>query len=82
MRCKERVIMELTEERSSLRERVTEMEEQLQALSTSLLQKERDAEVSVCVRRTPRSQVADTYRKEVLCTIRDDRDVDINLFHY
>ncbi|KAI4871744.1 hypothetical protein NFI96_029487 [Prochilodus magdalenae] len=44
VRCKERVIRELTEERSSLRERVTEMEEQLQALSTSLLQKERDAE--------------------------------------
>ncbi|KAL6468178.1 hypothetical protein MHYP_G00238550 [Metynnis hypsauchen] len=44
VRCKERVIMELTEERSTLRERVTEMEEQLQALSTSLLQKERDAE--------------------------------------
>lgn len=44
VRCKERVIRELTEERSSLRDRVTEMEEQLQALSTSLLQKERDAE--------------------------------------
>ncbi|KAL7851051.1 hypothetical protein AOLI_G00214070 [Acnodon oligacanthus] len=44
VRCKERVIMELTEERSTLRERVTEMEEQLQALSASLLQKERDAE--------------------------------------
>lgn len=46
--CKEMLIRELTEERSSLRERVTEMEEQLQELSTSLLQKERDAEVCVC----------------------------------
>ncbi|MCI4390816.1 hypothetical protein PGIGA_G00127200 [Pangasianodon gigas] len=44
VRCKEMLIRELTEERSSLRERVTEMEEQLQELSTSLLQKERDAE--------------------------------------
>ncbi|MCJ8745072.1 hypothetical protein PDJAM_G00126110 [Pangasius djambal] len=44
VRCKEMLILELTEERSSLRERVTEMEEQLQELSTSLLQKERDAE--------------------------------------
>ncbi|KAK3513215.1 hypothetical protein QTP70_009739 [Hemibagrus guttatus] len=44
VRCKEMLIWELTEERSSLRERVTEMEEQLQELSTSLLQKERDAE--------------------------------------
>ncbi|GAA6111841.1 myomegalin isoform X14 [Tachysurus ichikawai] len=42
--CKEMLIRELTEERSSLRERVTEMDEQLQELSTSLLQKERDAE--------------------------------------
>lgn len=49
MRCKEMLILELTEERSSLRERVTEMEEQLQELSNSLLQKERDAEVSKCV---------------------------------
>ncbi|TSQ01593.1 Myomegalin [Bagarius yarrelli] len=41
---KEMLIRELTEERSSLRDRVTEMEEQLQELSASLLQKERDAE--------------------------------------
>ncbi|KAF5900432.1 myomegalin isoform X6, partial [Clarias magur] len=44
VRCKEMLILELTEERSSLRERVTEMDEQLQELSNSLLQKERDAE--------------------------------------
>ncbi|XP_030630521.1 myomegalin [Chanos chanos] len=41
---KERAIRELTEERSSLRERVGELEDQLQDLSSTLLQKERDAE--------------------------------------
>ncbi|KAI7790496.1 putative myomegalin-like [Triplophysa rosa] len=42
--CKERVIQELTEERKDLRERVRQMEDQLQQLSNSLLQKERDAQ--------------------------------------
>lgn len=45
MCCKERVIRELTEERKDLRERVRQMEDQLQELSNSLLQKERDAQV-------------------------------------
>ncbi|KAK9980384.1 hypothetical protein ABG768_013749, partial [Culter alburnus] len=42
--CKERLIQELTEERTDLRQRVRLMEEQLQQLSASLLQKERDAQ--------------------------------------
>lgn len=46
--CKERLIQELTEERTDLRQRVRHMEEQLQQLSASLLQKERDAQV--CLR--------------------------------
>ncbi|ROL51450.1 Myomegalin [Anabarilius grahami] len=42
--CKERLIQELTEERTDLRQRVRLMEEQLQQLSASLLQKERDVQ--------------------------------------
>ncbi|CAM4585776.1 unnamed protein product [Leuciscus chuanchicus] len=42
--CKERLIHELTEERTDLRQRVRHMEEQLQKLSVSLLQRERDAQ--------------------------------------
>ncbi|XP_077101821.1 myomegalin isoform X3 [Siphateles boraxobius] len=42
--CKERLIRELTEERTDLRQRVRHMEEQLQKLSVSLLQRERDAQ--------------------------------------
>ncbi|RXN22795.1 myomegalin-like isoform X10 [Labeo rohita] len=41
---KERMIRDLTEERTELRQRVRHMEEQLQQLSVSLLQKERDAQ--------------------------------------
>ncbi|XP_039544786.1 myomegalin-like isoform X3 [Pimephales promelas] len=43
--CKERLIRELTEERTDLRQRVRHMEEQLQKLSVSLLQRERDAQI-------------------------------------
>ncbi len=42
---KEQVIRELTEEKTELRQRVRHMEEQLQQLSVSLLQRERDAQV-------------------------------------
>ncbi|KAK7159966.1 hypothetical protein R3I94_006106 [Phoxinus phoxinus] len=42
--CKERLIHDLTEERTDLRQRVRHMEEQLQKLSVSLLQRERDAQ--------------------------------------
>uniref|UniRef100_A0A673KY19 Myomegalin-like n=1 Tax=Sinocyclocheilus rhinocerous TaxID=307959 RepID=A0A673KY19_9TELE len=41
---KERMIRELTEEKTELRQRVRHMEEQLQQLSVSLLQRERDAQ--------------------------------------
>lgn len=42
--CKERVIQELTEERNDLRQRVRQMDDQLQQISNSLLQKERDTQ--------------------------------------
>ncbi|XP_051985448.1 myomegalin-like isoform X2 [Xyrauchen texanus] len=42
--CKERVILELMEEKSQLTQRVRHMEEQLQQLSVSLMHKETDAQ--------------------------------------
>uniref|UniRef100_UPI00403CDEB0 uncharacterized protein LOC100333916 isoform 6 n=1 Tax=Danio rerio TaxID=7955 RepID=UPI00403CDEB0 len=42
--CQERVVLQLTEERTHLRQRLVQMEAELQHLSTCLLQKERDAQ--------------------------------------